>query len=679
MRIHSIRLKMMSPVILLAVLLVAIFIFMQMIIKYESEAMKTQTHSYFEAVTVVLNADRDIYQARLAQSEMLTDYGDKAEQQRTFDENAQQVFDRFMKYRNYLKDEPELLTQFNDFDQLYKEWVTSSKEVTKNYASRIHVDNEMAKVNKEFMSLRNMLDGIEAELRDIVKNWKDSDENVEQATLERYLTAIAKVLNADRDMYQARLAQQNILSHVDSYQENKKIFDDNSMQAITRVKAFLSLMENDPLFDNKYQNFEPQFIAWYKQSVAILESDKLKQSLSEHESLNIADGKFEKIRDILDRAGETVRSHGHNMEKQVVETTKKMQDIAIIIIVVGFIIAFVLGFIIPKKITKNVNNLSQRIKEISQGDGDLTARINSDSKDELGDLSKEFDSFLDNLQNTMRIVKQKSSALGDSTKQLDVVAQSVNKITKVLVDSCNSIVTAANEMSMSTEQMANVASNTSEESNKATGSVEEGRQAIGSSHTTIDSLVSNIDVTMTKAEELEKNTQSIYSVLEVIRGISEQTNLLALNAAIEAARAGEFGRGFAVVADEVRTLATQTGESTNKIEEMINQFTQSVNDAFNAIKMSKGNANDAVSNFDNVIAVFDALNTSLNAVRDLSEQTALSTNEQFEVSNEISKNLVDMKEQTDGVDTAAADIRSQFTALNKLYHELDDQVSKFKV
>ncbi|MGO1298866.1 MAG: methyl-accepting chemotaxis protein, partial [Vibrio sp.] len=586
---------------------------------------------------------------------------------------------KFIKVCSRPDNEPELLTQFENFDQLYKDWVASSNEVTRNYESRIHVDGKLGDLNKDFMSLRNTLDETETELRRIVKNWKDNDINVEQDTLERYLTAIAKVLNADRDIYQARLAQQDIISHMGNYQENKQLFDDNAMQAITRIKSFISLMNGDPEFNKSYESFEPKFMSWYKQSVAMLESDKLKQSLSDYDSLKVADAKFEKIRDILDRAGETVRSHGRKMEAQVSENTHEMQKIAIIIIVIGFIIAFGLGFIIPKKITTNVNNLSRRIKEISEGDGDLTARINSDAKDELGDLSKEFDSFLDNLQNTMRIVKQKSSALGESTKQLDTVAHSVNSITRILVDSCNSIVTAANEMSMSTDQMANVASNTSEESNKASDSVEEGRKAIGSSHTTIDSLVSNIDITMTKAEELEKNTQSIYSVLEVIRGIAEQTNLLALNAAIEAARAGEFGRGFAVVADEVRTLATQTGESTNKIEEMINQFTQSVNDAFNAIKMSKGNANDAVNNFDNVIAVFDALNTSLNAVRDLSEQTALSTNEQSEVSNEISKNLVDMKEQTDGVDTASTEIRNQFNALNQLYHELDDQVSKFKV
>lgn len=234
-------------------------------------------------------------------------------------------------------------------------------------------------------------------------------------------------------------------------------------------------------------------------------------------------------------------------------------------------------------------------------------------------------------------------------------------------------------MSMANAQMADVAANTSDESTSAAEHIDRGRDVVTSSHASIDSLVDNIDVTMTKAEELEKNSEAISSVLEVIRGIAEQTNLLALNAAIEAARAGEFGRGFAVVADEVRKLATQTGESTNQIEKMISQLTDSVSDAFTAIKLSKDNANSAVSNFDSVIQVFDALNNSLSSVRDLSEQTALATQEQSSVSNEINQNLISMKDQTDGVDRASKEIRQQFNDLNSVYIELNNQVSKFRV
>ncbi|WP_230389318.1 methyl-accepting chemotaxis protein [Vibrio nitrifigilis] len=677
MRVHSIRLKMMLPILLLGIVLLGIFAFMQIMVKYEAKAMEKQTQSYFEAIAVVLNADRDIYQARLAQAEMLTDYGDKASQQKDFDENAKQVYDRFQKFREYLKDEPELLTPFQNFDQLYADWMKSSKNITTSYKAKLVVDNKLQALDKDFYTLRDMLDTIEAELRKEVTTW--TDEQATQEHLQLYLNAIAKILNADRDMYQARLAEQKILAGLGDYAQNKKDFEENTLQTLNRFQGYLTLMENEPNFVQPYQRFIPLFAEWFKTSLSMLESDDVKQMTSHQDILAQADKNFSLIRDVLDQAGEMVRTHGREMEQEIAQDIAHYQKIAIVIIVAGFIAAFLMGYLIPKSITKNVTDISQRIKEISEGDGDLTARINSKSKDELGDLAHEFDGFLTKLQSIMRVIQDKSSALGSSTEQLDQVANTVNSITHVLVDSCNSIVSAASEMSMSNEQMSSVAHNTSSESGKAADHIEQGRGVVGSSHRTIDSLVDNIDITMTKAEELEKDSQSISSVLEVIRGIAEQTNLLALNAAIEAARAGEYGRGFAVVADEVRTLATQTGESTNQIETMINQLTDSVNEAFNAIKMSKNNATEAVSNFDSVIAVFDALNASFNTVHELSEQTAQATNEQSTVSQEISQNLVSMKEQTDGVDQASQEIRSQFNSLNALYQELDAQVSQFKV
>ncbi|WPC73398.1 methyl-accepting chemotaxis protein [Vibrio porteresiae] len=668
---------MMLPIILLAVLVLAIFVFMQVITKIEARAMEKQTKSYFEAIAVVLNADRDIYQARLAQAEMLSNFGDKVQQLQDFHENAQQVYDRFQRYRKYLVDEPELVRPFSNFDQLYDDWLQSSKNVSSVYTANKAINERLTAIDKDFFTLRSLLDQAEAKLR--VHASSRSSEDTDRQQLKRYLDALAEVLNADRDLYQARLAQQKLLTGIGDIAKNRSEFEENALQAINRFQSYRTLMSPEPDFVSPYAQFDHLFAGWFKESSALMDSNELKTSVSQNDILTATDEKFERIRDLLDSAGEAVKAYGLLMEQKTVEEIKGYQQAAIIIVIIGFIIAFLIGYYMPKRITQNVNNISQRIREISQGDGDLTARINSKAKDELGDLAHEFDAFVGNLQAIMKVIQSKSAALGDSTHQLEAVANSVSNITQRLVESSDSIVSAASEMSMANEQMADVASNTSDESTKAADHIDRGRGVVRSSHASIDSLVDNIDITMTKAEELEKNSEAISSVLEVIRGIAEQTNLLALNAAIEAARAGEFGRGFAVVADEVRKLATQTGESTNQIEQMISQLTASVSDAFAAIKLSKNNATSAVSNFDNVIQVFDALNSSFNSVRDLSEQTALATQEQSSVSNEINKNLISMKDQTDGVDRASKEIRQQFNHLNNVYLELNGQVSKFRV
>ncbi len=677
MRLHSIRLKMMFPIIVLAVLVLAIFIFMQVIVKIEENAMKTQTKSYFEAIAVVLNADRDIYQARLAQAEMLSDYGDKQQQQLDFDENAQQVYDRFKSYREYLIDEPELVEPFNNFDQLYTDWVESSNNISSIYAANQIVNSRLEAIDKNFYTLRHLLDDAEAKLRTHAASW--SNDNIDRQRLKRYLDALAEVLNADRDLYQARLAQQKFVTGIGDADKNLSDFQENALQANNRFQSYLTLMSPEPELVTPYKQFDNLFPTWFKDSSGLMDSEEIKVSDSQKDVLAATDEKFQRIRDILDKAGEAVKNQGRIKEQETAQQVQDYQNIALIIVIIGFVTAFIISYFIPKHITQNVNNISQRIREISEGDGDLTARINSPSKDELGDLAQEFDTFVGKLQSIMATIQTKSSALGDSTQKLEAVANSVNDITQKLVESSDSIVSAASEMSVSNAQMAEVASNTSDESTQATEHIERGRKVVSSSHASIDSLVDNIDVTMNKAEELQKNSEAISSVLEVIRGIADQTNLLALNAAIEAARAGEFGRGFAVVAEEVRKLATQTGESTNQIEQMINQLTASVSDSFTAIKLSKDNANNAVENFDSVIQVFDALNHSFNSVRDLSEQTALATQEQSSVSNEINQNLISMKDQTDGVDQASKEIRQQFNDLNNVYLELNSQVSKFRV
>lgn len=450
MNLKSIRIKMMFPIIFLALILAVLFASMVYMNKAQQEAIKVQSEHYFEAIAVVLNADRDLYQARLAQEMMLTEDGSLADNQKTFDENAEQVLDRFKKYRKYLVAEPEIVARFTAFDDQYQAWLGASRQVMQNFTASTKANTELASLNAQFVELRRMLDLAGENLRKKARQMEATSITVKD--LESFLEAITEVLNADRDIYQARLAQQKIIGNVGDFSENKKHFLDNAQQVIQRLNRYRSALSDYPELTEPYNNFDLLFNEWFQHSEQLLDQPSMMAKKDLLSQAELSDTEFDKLRDILDGAGEAVRVRARTAEKEVLAHISAFQNTAMVIMVVAFILAILFGFWVPRKITQDVNNITRRIKEIAEGDGDLTQRINSTAKDELGALSNQFDDFLGRLQSIIKSVSQQSAALGGMTTELDNVSQKAEHITHGLVSASEQIVSAANEMTMSNQQ-----------------------------------------------------------------------------------------------------------------------------------------------------------------------------------------------------------------------------------
>ncbi|WP_418606958.1 methyl-accepting chemotaxis protein [Pseudoalteromonas sp. US3C1013] len=680
MRINSIRTKVILPIAFLALILAGLLVAIASITYIQDSAMKRQTETFFEAVTVILNADRDIYQARIALENLLSATGDSEKNKAEFLENAEQVKDRFNKYLTYLKDEEALLAKhdsFSNFMPLYNEWVNHSKTLIDTNHSQGKMQSDLNKSEPEFIKIREMMDQAGEELRAYTN--KQQQDKVGAERLGRYVEAISEILNADRDIYQARLAKQKIVNQHGDLAQNQKIFEENAAQVIRRFHSYRSYLIDEPQLTQKYANFDQLYQQWYEQSKALIYSTPAKQVALIDNNLAKADKSFNELRNILDIAGEEARTHARAVKQDVQQSIQLFEKIVFIVIIIAFIVALGVGYYIPKKLTDNINNITLRIKEIAAGDGDLTQRINTTSHDELADLSNEFDNFLSHLQTIIKNIQQQSSQLGAVTGDLNDVSDTAMEVTQKLANASESIVSAGHEMDMANQQMAELAKNTAQEADISSEQVKQGVQAIDVSSKAIEDLANDIKSALANSVELESSSTDITSVLEVIRNIAEQTNLLALNAAIEAARAGEQGRGFAVVADEVRTLATRTQQSTDEIDTMIQRLNDNVKASSDSIKNSQTNANTTLTNFDSVITIFNSLTHAFEKVQQMSAETAQATQEQSHVANEINRNLVSLKEQSAQMKQISSQTTQQSKNVSALYKQMKSQVESFKV
>lgn len=261
-----------------------------------------------------------------------------------------------------------------------------------------------------------------------------------------------------------------------------------------------------------------------------------------------------------------------------------------VLIIIALLVLLLLGWILVNKILSPIQRLQERVTDISEGNGDLTLRVNITTQDEFGELGKSFDKFIEKIQNLIADITQSTNlaktAAVDLSATFKVTAEAVNKQTFEV----NTISNATTAMTAISSQVISGAREISQSvlniDKNAQSTLSNVRQAAQS----VNELVAEVTQGTETINSLKNHVTSIEPVLADINGIAEQTNLLALNAAIEAARAGEQGRGFAVVADEVRSLATRTQGSTNTIQQSITQLRSSADESVRVINnsMSKG-------------------------------------------------------------------------------------------
>jgi len=235
------------------------------------------------------------------------------------------------------------------------------------------------------------------------------------------------------------------------------------------------------------------------------------------------------------------------------------------------------------------------------------------------------------------------------------------------------------QMSVSVVNISQNIDNTFQAAQEANNETSEGRKMVDDAVQAIQHLAQQIESGTGVVQQLEKDSDSIGSVLEVIKGIAEQTNLLALNAAIEAARAGESGRGFAVVADEVRTLAGRTQESAQEINLVIEKLQSGSRQAVETMNQSHQEAQQVVEQANKAGHSLSTISAVVERINDMSSEISTMAEQQNATTEEVKNNIVTIAEMAQENASVAQDTAASSKSLSELSTQFEGTIQHFKI
>ena len=326
-----------------------------------------------------------------------------------------------------------------------------------------------------------------------------------------------------------------------------------------------------------------------------------------------------------------------------------------LIAVIAALVGAVAMWFIAAGLTKPMSGVAAMLKDIAEGEGDLTKRLHYASTNELGELVRWFNLFLDKLQPTIQKIRSATVETRSTASRSNQIAKETSMGMQSQLREIEQVATASHEMSATAHEVAASAARAASAAQGADESAKHGLQAIARSTQDITGLVETLSAAMTEARSLSENSEEIGSVLEVIRSIAQQTNLLALNAAIEAARAGESGRGFAVVADEVRNLAMRTQESIEQIREVIERLQSGTEGVVNSMQSSYTKAEISHETIQATARSFGTISDAVSVISEMNLQIAAAAEEQSAVAEDVNRNITNIRQVTDELSISATE------------------------
>ncbi len=342
-------------------------------------------------------------------------------------------------------------------------------------------------------------------------------------------------------------------------------------------------------------------------------------------------------------------------------------------------LTLLLSLLIGNSITSPLVSLVAMLKDIARGEGDLTRRLETERRDEFGEVASWFNRFVGNIHSIISQASSTTMQVAAASNQLHSTAEQIATAAEEVAAQSATVATAGEEMSATSNDISRNCTMASEIANRASQMADNGAQVVQETLRGMEQIAEKVRESARTVEALGARSDQIGAIVGTIEDIADQTNLLALNAAIEAARAGEQGRGFAVVADEVRALAERTTRATREIGEMIKAIQ---NETTGAVASMEQGVAEVEKGMDSSRRSGNALQQILEGINEVTlqvHQIATAAEEQTAVTGEISTNIHQITEVVQQTASGAHETAGAAATLSRSAHELEGLVGRFKL
>ncbi|MCU7998688.1 methyl-accepting chemotaxis protein [Shewanella sp. SM95] len=369
----------------------------------------------------------------------------------------------------------------------------------------------------------------------------------------------------------------------------------------------------------------------------------------------------------------------HNLALKAIDDAESSSvNVGITVFIFIALLLSIITYLIIRSIIAPVERITQIISRIEVSK-DLTLRCDASTQDELGEIAQHFNSMVSSFQQLIEQVIESVATINTSCKRVSENAMLASEGVGQQLNETDMVATAITEMGATIEEIAKTTELAASKAGQTHDNAQSGQLEVEQTIHKIQSLAEQLNSSAAVVNELERDSETIGSVLDVIRGIAEQTNLLALNAAIEAARAGEQGRGFAVVADEVRNLAMRTQSSTQEIANIIQTLQTRTRSIVQLMESSQKQGVESAEQAASAGALLKLINTDVRNIMDMSTQIAAAIEEQSMVAAEVNKNVVVIRDIAEESSHAADANASASDELKAQAEFLFRAVSNFKI